>query len=86
MHMKPRIQKYQIFQYTAIFEEDSKERGYTVTIPGLPGCISEGETFEAAYQNIKEAAELYLDVMKQRATAPKARRPRVILAAIEVAA
>lgn len=85
MHMKPRIQKHQIFQYTAIFEEDPKERGFTVTIPELPGCISEGETFEDAYQNIKEATELYLDVMKQRATAPQARRPRVIIAAIEIA-
>ncbi|MBI4262418.1 type II toxin-antitoxin system HicB family antitoxin [Candidatus Uhrbacteria bacterium] len=43
-----------------------KDGGYTVTIPALPGCISEGDTFEAAMANIKEAAVLYVEVMKER--------------------
>ncbi|MBT4289442.1 MAG: type II toxin-antitoxin system HicB family antitoxin [Deltaproteobacteria bacterium] len=41
--------------------EVSDEGGYTVTVPFLPGCISEGDTREAAIKNIKEAIELYLD-------------------------
>ncbi len=53
-------------QFTAIFEADAEYGGYTVTIPALPGCISEGETFDEALANIKEAAELYLEVLKEK--------------------
>lgn len=41
--------------------EPSNEGGYTVYVPSLPGCISEGETREEALHNIKEAIELYLE-------------------------
>ncbi len=41
--------------------EKQEEGGYTVYIPSLPGCISQGETKEEALENIKEAAELYLE-------------------------
>ncbi len=41
--------------------EPSDEGGYTVYVPALPGCISEGDTREAALQNIREAIELYLE-------------------------
>jgi len=41
--------------------EASDEGGYTVHVPSLPGCISEGETVEEAMANIREAAELYLE-------------------------
>lgn len=59
-----KILKKSIYQYTAVFEPD-EEGGYTATIPSLPGCISEGDTFEAASKNIREAASLYLEVMKK---------------------
>ncbi|NEP84367.1 MAG: type II toxin-antitoxin system HicB family antitoxin [Okeania sp. SIO3B3] len=41
--------------------EPSEEGGYTVYVPSLPGCISEGETIEQAMTNIQEAIELYLE-------------------------
>ncbi len=41
--------------------EPSDDGGYTVYVPTLPGCISEGETGEEAMQNIREAIELYLE-------------------------
>jgi predicted RNase H-like HicB family nuclease len=41
--------------------ERSEESGYTVYVPSLPGCISEGETREEALANIREAIELYLE-------------------------
>lgn len=40
-----------------------KEGGYTVTVPILPGCISEGDTMEEALKNIKDAVEGYIKVM-----------------------
>jgi predicted RNase H-like HicB family nuclease len=41
-----------IYQYTAVFEPDKKSDGFTVAIPSLPGCISEGDTFEQVSANI----------------------------------
>jgi predicted RNase H-like HicB family nuclease len=41
--------------------EPSDEGGYTVYVPSLPGCISEGETIEESLFNIQEAIELYLE-------------------------
>jgi predicted RNase H-like HicB family nuclease len=44
-----------------IILEPSEEGGYTVVVPSLPGCISEGNSKEEAIQNIKEAVELYIE-------------------------
>jgi len=41
--------------------EPQEEGGYTVYVPSLSGCISQGDTKEDALQNIKEAIELYLE-------------------------
>ena len=41
--------------------EPSEDGGYTVYVPAMPGCISEGDTEEEALANIREAIELYLD-------------------------
>jgi predicted RNase H-like HicB family nuclease len=52
--------KHKVLEYNAIFQEES-EGGFSVWIPSLPGCASQGETFEEALENIKEAITLYLD-------------------------
>ena len=41
----------------------SEEGGFTVYVPSLPGCISEGDTKEEALENIKEAIDLYIEVL-----------------------
>lgn len=41
--------------------EKQQEGGYTVHVPSLPDCISEGDTKQEALKNIKEAIRLYLD-------------------------
>ena len=52
--------KVKILQYNAVIQEE-KEGGYSVWVPALPGCTSQGETFEETLKNIKEAIELYLE-------------------------
>jgi predicted RNase H-like HicB family nuclease len=39
----------------------SDEGGFTVYLPCLPGCISEGDSLNDALENIREAIELYLE-------------------------
>ncbi len=51
-------------KFTVILEPQ-EEGGFTVTVPALPGCISEGETRNEALGNIKEAIELYIKVLKE---------------------
>jgi len=36
------------------------EEGYSVSVPGLPGCWSQGETDEEALANIQDAIREYL--------------------------
>ena len=41
--------------------EPNELGGYTVHVPLLPGCISEGDTREEALSNVKEAIEGYIE-------------------------
>ncbi|WP_419860458.1 type II toxin-antitoxin system HicB family antitoxin [Candidatus Palauibacter sp.] len=41
------------------------EGGFSVWVPGLPGCASQGKTEEEALANIADAVREYLDVAKE---------------------
>jgi len=41
--------------------ELSEQGGFTVYVPSLPGCVSEGDSESDALTNIREAIELYLE-------------------------
>jgi antitoxin HicB len=43
---------------------DLEDGGYTVEVPSLPGCISEGDTIEEALANIKDAIEGYVECLE----------------------
>jgi predicted RNase H-like HicB family nuclease len=51
--------KQKVLEYNTIFQKED-EGGFSVWVPSLPGCTSQGETFEEAMGNIKEAITLYL--------------------------
>ena len=53
-----------LMEFDVVFEEQ-EEGGYTVYVPALPGCISQGETREEAEKNIREAISLYLEETKK---------------------
>lgn len=46
--------------YLAVFMKE-KDGRLSVSVPALPGCFSQGDTFEEAKKNIEEAVELYLE-------------------------
>lgn len=40
--------------------------GYSVSVPGLPGCWSQGDTEQEAVENIREAIREYLSVVEEQ--------------------
>lgn len=46
--------------YTVLFEKD-EDNFYVASVPGLPGCYTQGKTLEEAQSRIKEVIELCLD-------------------------
>ncbi len=51
------------YSYTIILEPDGDEGGYTVTVPALPGCVTQGETIEEAIAMAKDAISLYIETL-----------------------
>lgn len=60
--MKKLLEK-KILKYTVIFEP-AVEGGYIASVPALPGCATQAETFEQAVVMIKDAISGYLSVLK----------------------
>ena len=48
------------YRYTAVFTP-AEEGGFVVTVPALPGCVTEGDTLDEARTMAHEAIELYLE-------------------------
>lgn len=53
--------------FIVLFQQE-KDGGYSVSVPSLPGCFSQGDNFEEALKNIQEAIELYLEDEKPDTT------------------
>jgi predicted RNase H-like HicB family nuclease len=56
-----------IMKYTVLLEES--EEGFAVSVPGLPGCHSQGDTEAEALENIADAIREYLAAVKDLADA-----------------
>lgn len=50
--------------FKILLEQDEEDSGYTVTVPELPGCITEGDTLQEAFDNAKEAILCHLEALK----------------------
>lgn len=50
-------------KYTVILEES--EEGFSVSVPGLPGCHSQGATEQDALENVADAIHEYLEVVAE---------------------
>lgn len=70
--------KRKIFEYNAVFQAE-KDGGYSVWVPGLPGCTSQGDTFDQAMENIREAIGLYLEDDQAKINFPNERGLRQFL-------
>ncbi len=45
---------------TILLTQDPEDGGYTVRVPALPGCNTQGDTIEEAIGNAREAISVYL--------------------------
>ena len=50
-------------KYTVLIEKN-EEGGYTVVVPSLPGCITQGDTWQEAMANAREAMAGYIEALK----------------------
>ena len=53
-------------QFDVVIEKDSKTKQFYASVPSLPGCYSYADNLEDLMENIKEAIELHLEVMKEK--------------------
>ncbi|MBF0493213.1 MAG: type II toxin-antitoxin system HicB family antitoxin [Deltaproteobacteria bacterium] len=63
--MKRKTKSKKIYKYTAFFEREEEDGGYTAYVPALPGCVSQGDSFEEAQKMIKDAIQCYLQVLEE---------------------
>ena len=47
-------------RYTVVLEREP-DGGFVVSVPVLPGCVSQGDTRAEALSNIREAIALYVE-------------------------
>ena len=50
-------------RYTVLMDKN-ESGGYTVTVPSLPGCVSQGDNWDDALKNIEEAISGYIETLK----------------------
>ncbi len=47
--------------YTIVLDPDVEDGGYTVTVPALPGVVTDGDTVEQCEERAREAIELHIE-------------------------
>ena len=73
-------------KYTIILEPDPEEGGYTVTVPALPGCITQCETIEQCIERAQEAITGYIESLEALGEPAQEETERPQMITIDVAA
>ena len=62
-------------RYTVVLEES--EEGFAVSVPGLPGCLTQGDTEAEALANASIAIQEWLEAVEELASTSPGRRMSV---------
>ena len=72
--MKNKIEK--MYHYDVVFEDNGE--GYTVTVPNLPGLVTEGDNLKEAREMAKDAIHCYLEaLLKDKIVTGKTRKESI---------
>ncbi|MBN1614644.1 MAG: type II toxin-antitoxin system HicB family antitoxin [Deltaproteobacteria bacterium] len=55
------------------------EEGYSVSVPGLPGCWSQGTTESEALENIRDAIKEYIAAVEEMTSSAEVREVEVAI-------
>lgn len=68
------------YTYTLLLEPDPEEGGYTVTVPALPGVVTQGETLEEAIAMGRDAIRCHIEglLLDGEPVPEETQRPQVI--------
>lgn len=55
------------------------DEGYSVSVPGLPGCWSQGATEPEALENIRDAIREYLSVVEEQLEGQEVREVEIMV-------
>ena len=59
--------------------------GFTVEVPSLPGCVSQGDTYEEALANVKEAIQGFIELLEEDGLpVPPEDSPRIVVTEVAV--
>ena len=54
-----------VVTYTIVLDPDIEDGGYTVTVPFLPGCVTQGETLEQCIERAREAIAGHIAALQE---------------------
>ena len=67
-------------EYTVVLDPDDEGHGYTVRVPALPGCITQGRSRKEALSRAREAIAAYIASLEADGEpVPEERRPIQVL-------
>jgi predicted RNase H-like HicB family nuclease len=72
-------------RYTVVLDPNPGSGVYTVTVPALPGCVTEGATFEEALANAHEAIEGFVETLVLLGEAVPREDPGLAVVSVEIA-
>lgn len=74
-----------MLNFTVILDPDETGRGYTVLVPALPGCVTQGRTKEEALQRAREAIRCHIESLRKDGLPVPVEKTSVELATVELA-
>ena len=73
-------------RYTILLDPDEEEGGFTVTVPALPGVVTQGETVEQCLERAREAIALHIEGLLAKGLPVPEERIQPQLVSVSVAA
>ncbi|MDO8671969.1 MAG: type II toxin-antitoxin system HicB family antitoxin [Dehalococcoidia bacterium] len=73
-------------RYTIVLMPEPEEGGYSVIVPALPGCVTQGETIEEAIAMAKDAIAGWIAVAEEHGESVAEEDDGALTAVVKIAA